>query len=231
MSSRIYTEIITIGGVSLYDVNADPNGALFASEGSLALRSDTGNASLYQNTDGSATWVLVGSPFISQNRLVGRISAGLGPEEELTAAQAKTILGAGAANGLATLGADTKVPAAQLPKLGATIGDFPIDVSVITYQNWRAPFNATILQVVSIPVGAALTDTSLSVEADPFGVPTGILTTNPTPINAAEGVAVSPAISGTTYDIDEGDSLRFGVICGASATGTSANISVIYQRR
>lgn len=59
MTSRIYTSVITVGTISIYQVNADPNGVLSASLGSLAVRNDT--AVTYQNTDGGTTWAVVGS--------------------------------------------------------------------------------------------------------------------------------------------------------------------------
>jgi hypothetical protein len=52
--SHIYTSLVTIGNVDIYNVTANPNGVLPASLGSLALRSDT--AEVWQNTDGLTSW-------------------------------------------------------------------------------------------------------------------------------------------------------------------------------
>lgn len=43
-----------------YLVSSDPNGSLTAPAGSLALRGDAGNVSLYQNQDDGTTWSLIG---------------------------------------------------------------------------------------------------------------------------------------------------------------------------
>lgn len=61
MASRIYTSVTTVGSIDIYNVVADPSGALEARIGSLAVRSDGGNTGVYQNTDGSTTWTLLGS--------------------------------------------------------------------------------------------------------------------------------------------------------------------------
>jgi len=55
---RIYTEIVSVGNINIYQVSSDPNGALFAPIGSLAIRSDT--ADFFQNTDGFSTWTSAG---------------------------------------------------------------------------------------------------------------------------------------------------------------------------
>ena len=56
MSGRIFTSMVTIGNVDIYQVNANPDGTLPAREGSLAVRSDAGNTAIYQNTDGAMAW-------------------------------------------------------------------------------------------------------------------------------------------------------------------------------
>lgn len=72
MPGRIYTNVVTIGSVSIYEVTADPNGALIAAKGSLAIRSDGTNTEVWQNTDGASTWQ------------IGISTAGLlGPRHEL----------------------------------------------------------------------------------------------------------------------------------------------------
>lgn len=59
MGSRIYTQIWTLGDISLYQVTGSPNGSLTATRGSLATRDDA--AQLWQNTDGGTTWQQLGS--------------------------------------------------------------------------------------------------------------------------------------------------------------------------
>ena len=59
MTSKIYVNIITVGGISIYDVDENPNGVLFASQGSIAVRSD--EAITYQNTDGAGSWRIIGA--------------------------------------------------------------------------------------------------------------------------------------------------------------------------
>jgi|GEM_PF-3872158 len=56
MPGRIYTNVVTIGSVSIYEVTADPNSSLVAARGSLAVRSDGTNTEVWQNTDGASTW-------------------------------------------------------------------------------------------------------------------------------------------------------------------------------
>ena len=43
-------------------VEASPNGAVSAPNGSLAMRGDAGNASLFLNTDGAMTWTAYANP-------------------------------------------------------------------------------------------------------------------------------------------------------------------------
>jgi len=51
---RIYTNVVTIGNINVYQVSSDPNGVLFAPIGSLAVRSDL--SGLFQNQDGLGSW-------------------------------------------------------------------------------------------------------------------------------------------------------------------------------
>lgn len=57
MSGRVFVEVITINGISVYAGTGDPNGALAAARGSLFSDKDTGN--VYANTDGATTWELL----------------------------------------------------------------------------------------------------------------------------------------------------------------------------
>ncbi len=61
MPGRDYLDVVTIGGVSIYNVLVDPNGVLSAARGSLAIESDVGNEKVWQNTDGASTWVQLGT--------------------------------------------------------------------------------------------------------------------------------------------------------------------------
>lgn len=51
---RVYVDRVTIGGVDVFEVVANPNGALSADQGSIAIRSDT--AETWQNLDGGTSW-------------------------------------------------------------------------------------------------------------------------------------------------------------------------------
>lgn len=51
---------------------------------------------------------------VAADRVLGRVTAGPGDSEELTAAQVKTLLGAGAASGLGTLDANARQPLAEV---------------------------------------------------------------------------------------------------------------------
>lgn len=62
---RIYTNIVTIGSINIYNVVVDPNGILNAPIGSLAVRSSAGAAVTYQNQDGGSTWIQIGSTVIT----------------------------------------------------------------------------------------------------------------------------------------------------------------------
>jgi hypothetical protein len=55
--SHIYTSLVTIGGIDIYQVSLNPSGVLSARIGSLAVRNDV--PALYQNTDGAVAWVLL----------------------------------------------------------------------------------------------------------------------------------------------------------------------------
>lgn len=59
MAPRIYTSVMTVGDISFYEVTSDPNGALTATQGSIAVRSDL--PITYQNINGTDTWKLLGS--------------------------------------------------------------------------------------------------------------------------------------------------------------------------
>lgn len=53
---RVYTDVVTVGDVDLYNVISNPNGVLPARIGSWAFRSDAGNVSAWQNQDGAVLW-------------------------------------------------------------------------------------------------------------------------------------------------------------------------------
>jgi hypothetical protein len=59
MSSRIYVDKVTFGTVTLFQVTSNPNGVLPGSPGDLAVRTDSGNVTTYQNTDGATAWAVV----------------------------------------------------------------------------------------------------------------------------------------------------------------------------
>lgn len=58
--SRIYTSVVTVGNVNIYQVSGNPDGSLEAPQGSLAIDDA---AALYQNTDGATAWSAVGGAF------------------------------------------------------------------------------------------------------------------------------------------------------------------------
>lgn len=58
--ARIYTDMVTIGDVSIYQVSASPSGVLSATRGSLAVRSTAGQNETWQNIDGATTWRQIG---------------------------------------------------------------------------------------------------------------------------------------------------------------------------
>lgn len=119
---------------------------------------------------------------------------------------------------------------ATVATLQGRIGGYPVSAGDTTYEYWRAPFDATVVAVIATAAGAAITDTTMDASADPFGTPTSIFG-GAASIVASEGGEVSPAISGTTYNIDAGDYLRVGVTGGGSATGEVAVVHLIYRRR
>lgn len=59
MGARIYTNIVTVNGVSFYAGNGNPNGSLAAARGSFYSDKLTGTA--YTNTDGATTWQALGA--------------------------------------------------------------------------------------------------------------------------------------------------------------------------
>ena len=58
-AGHVFVDSIVLGSIEIITVAADPNGALTAPLGSVAYRTDVGNASIkYRNTDGSMTWAV-----------------------------------------------------------------------------------------------------------------------------------------------------------------------------
>ncbi len=60
MAPRIYTIVVTIGDISLYQVTGDPNGSLQATRGSVAF-DDSSPPKVWQNTDGATAWTDISS--------------------------------------------------------------------------------------------------------------------------------------------------------------------------
>lgn len=67
---RIYTDVVTIDGVSIFNVTANPDTVLSADLGSLAIRSDSPNQALYQNQDGATSWIQI-APGAGSGDVVG----------------------------------------------------------------------------------------------------------------------------------------------------------------
>ncbi len=59
MGGRVYTDVVTIGNVSIYNVVVDPNGVLSAPLGSLAIQDTAGDPTTWQNTNGGTAWSIV----------------------------------------------------------------------------------------------------------------------------------------------------------------------------
>jgi hypothetical protein len=57
---RIYTDIVTVGSIEIYQVSSDPNGVLSARRGSLAVDNSV-SPKVWQNTDGATSWQDVSS--------------------------------------------------------------------------------------------------------------------------------------------------------------------------
>jgi len=64
LPGRIYTDIVTVGAIEIYQVTVDPNGVLSARIGSLAVR-NTGLVQVWQNTNGLTAWALFGGGSVS----------------------------------------------------------------------------------------------------------------------------------------------------------------------
>jgi hypothetical protein len=60
MATQFITSIFP--QIKFYTVTTDPNGALLAPIGSVALRNDAGNAAIYVNLDGLTTWSAISVP-------------------------------------------------------------------------------------------------------------------------------------------------------------------------
>jgi hypothetical protein len=67
--SRIYTSVVTVGNVNIYQVSGNPDGSLEAPQGSLAIDDA---AALYQNTDGGTSWSGVGGGGYYQGTVILR---------------------------------------------------------------------------------------------------------------------------------------------------------------
>lgn len=76
MGARIYTAIVSVGDINIYQVGSSPNGALEAPQGSLAVRNDT--AEVWQNTDGSTAWTQLGGGGSFEYDTVTELSAASG---------------------------------------------------------------------------------------------------------------------------------------------------------
>jgi hypothetical protein len=59
MGARIYTDVVSVGGINIYNVTSGPNGVLAAPVGSLAVQNSGQNIDTWQNTDGGTAWSLV----------------------------------------------------------------------------------------------------------------------------------------------------------------------------
>lgn len=110
------------------------------------------------------------------------------------------------------------------------VGGYPVSAGDTTYDYWYAPWDATVVGVVLVRA-TTVADTSITVDADPFGTPTTILSSSPTSVSGAAGISSGPAISGTTYDIAGGAALRIGITGGGSASGGPVTAFVVYKRR
>lgn len=83
MSGRIYVDVVTVGNISIYNVLSNPDGALQAPIGSLAVRSDT--TAIYQNVDGGTTWATVfGGVPIGDLKTIGETLPTLSVETNMT---------------------------------------------------------------------------------------------------------------------------------------------------
>lgn len=69
MSARIYTSVVTVGDTSIYQVTGDPNGALNAVRGSLAI-DNASPPNIWQNSDGASAWSIAGGSFTMPPNLV-----------------------------------------------------------------------------------------------------------------------------------------------------------------
>lgn len=143
MGARIYTSVVTIGNVSIYQVNADPNGVLTASLGSIAIRSDAAPGNLYQNSDGGTTWVPVGGggggEDLAATLVLGNITGG----RDIEVSQTDKIRGEPAVVGsglpgfplIVTGGAgDGAYPAGGFGALQSRIGGNPRGIGAIDLQ-------------------------------------------------------------------------------------------------
>jgi hypothetical protein len=53
---RIYTDIVQVGDVSIYNVTSNPNGVLSANQGDLAIQTTPGQPGTWKNVDGGTSW-------------------------------------------------------------------------------------------------------------------------------------------------------------------------------
>lgn len=74
MSSNIYVEVVTVGGVKIFHVNANPAGIVQAPIGSLAISNQAGAVTTYQNLDGGTAWGPVGGGPLSHLVLVDNVT-------------------------------------------------------------------------------------------------------------------------------------------------------------
>jgi hypothetical protein len=110
--SRIYTSVVTVGNVNIYQVSGNPDGSLEAPHGSLAIDDA---AALYQNTDGGTSWSGVGGGGYYQGTVILRQGGPVdAPNVYATADTARAALNAG-------VGSPQTFVVEQVPSLASVV--------------------------------------------------------------------------------------------------------------
>jgi hypothetical protein len=207
--SRIDTDVVTVGNISVYNVVANPNGVLQANQGSLAVCSDT--SVVYQNTDGFTAWTVVSAAS-------GGMLAGLkGLSDDFSAPSDTNIL----------------PPASPVTAVVKTLTFTAREDMTIKYL----VFEPTIKSVLGLQLNVQTTDQNdaflmflagMAVIGggpdagktliDGFGVPATLFAVN--------NVGVAPVLN---IRLAAGDTLTIDVRSGLPSSQLSYNVRVLYE--
>lgn len=163
---------------------------------------------------------------IDSLRFLGRVTGSTGAVESLTVSEVLTALGAGSADGIATLDTDSGVPTSQLAN--ATKSESwtaQIGLDLVIYISWRAPKDATIEEVKVTPLGSdvpgsAANDVTLGGEI--LRLPSNLVLLDVAAANIEGGTLNTPSSltlsTPAGVDVDEDEIVEFTIVMPSDIT-------------